>query len=308
MNEKISIVIACYNNGKTIEHCLKSILRQNKVDLEVIVVNDGSSDNSTRIIRKYPVKLINLNHMGVGYAKAMGAKMARGQIIAFLDADCIVTDSFLEKISKFPEGVGCIGGLVRAWNKEYTIAQAIECMQNEVNRRWPFGACVAYRREAYLKAGGVDPKLRFGEDLDLFYKMLEAGYTYRLYKETWAYTISPRSLMQFIRQRIKWGRGYAKNVFRHPQIMSKRNKICLTLHAIQLISLVAAPLNPYTLIIALAVLVRDLIKFTSFSLKMARKMGNKKLLIVIPILRIINAWAYLLSLIYESLIWIIRRE
>ncbi|MCK4258691.1 MAG: glycosyltransferase family 2 protein [Halanaerobiales bacterium] len=96
---KISTVIPAYNEEKTIGDVLSVVTSYSEID-EVIVVNDGSTDNTSEAVSKYPIKLINLaENLGKGGAMKIGVDNAKGDIIVFLDADLIgFTVNHLEKM------------------------------------------------------------------------------------------------------------------------------------------------------------------------------------------------------------------
>jgi len=87
---KISVVIPVYNDGKHLAQCIENILCQSYKNLEIIVVNDGSTDQSAEIAEKYPVKLINQKNGGVGVARNVGMDCATGDYIHFMDSDDLI--------------------------------------------------------------------------------------------------------------------------------------------------------------------------------------------------------------------------
>lgn len=98
---KFSIIIPNYNEEKYIKRCLESIFNQtiNKEKYEVIVIDDGSTDESIKIIKKYNVKLLNSNRLGAGGARNIGLDIANGQYIILLDADdYLYKNDVLEKL------------------------------------------------------------------------------------------------------------------------------------------------------------------------------------------------------------------
>ena len=86
-NMKISVVIPVYNGEKYIAQCLENILCQTYKDLEIIVINDGSTDRSAEIAAKYPVRLINQENRGLSLARNRGAEEVTGEYIHFMDVD-----------------------------------------------------------------------------------------------------------------------------------------------------------------------------------------------------------------------------
>ena len=97
---KFSIVIPVYNVEKYLKRTLDSVFNQTYQDFEVIVVNDGCTDQSMKIAKKYKVKIIDNQRVGVSEARNIGAKQASGEYLLFLDSDDYWDKELLEKINK----------------------------------------------------------------------------------------------------------------------------------------------------------------------------------------------------------------
>lgn len=102
-NIEISIIIPLYNTEKYIEKCLNSLINQTIRDIEIIIVNDGSQDNSEKICKEFllkdkRVKLINQKNSGQGAARNKGLEVARGRYIAFVDSDDYIELNMYEKL------------------------------------------------------------------------------------------------------------------------------------------------------------------------------------------------------------------
>lgn len=97
---KFSIVIPVYNVENYIGKCLESIKKQTFKDYEIIVVDDGSDDNSMKIVKKYDTKIINSSHVGVSEARNIGAKQAKGDYLIFLDSDDYWDKDLLKELTK----------------------------------------------------------------------------------------------------------------------------------------------------------------------------------------------------------------
>lgn len=105
MDKFISVVIPNYNGSKTIGKCLEAVMSSKYDRYEVIVVDDGSSDNSVEIINRFPCRLIKLDkHAGAAKARNAGAWESAGEIIFFIDADCIVSENTLSLVHKAIKG------------------------------------------------------------------------------------------------------------------------------------------------------------------------------------------------------------
>ena len=106
---KVSVIVPFYNVEDYIEKCIKSLLNQTLDDLEIILVNDGSKDNSESIAKKYlneyPKKIIYLEkeNGGLGDARNYGIPYAKGEYIAFIDSDDYVEKDMYEQMLKKAE-------------------------------------------------------------------------------------------------------------------------------------------------------------------------------------------------------------
>ena len=107
----ISVCIAAYNVGKYIEKCLSSVINQTLQNIEIIVVNDGSKDNTLDIIKKFAEKdkriiIVDEVNQGLGCARNSALKIAKGKYIHFFDGDDFIAPTFLEKMVKNAEKYG----------------------------------------------------------------------------------------------------------------------------------------------------------------------------------------------------------
>lgn len=98
---KISIIIPIYNVEKYLRECLYSVINQTVKDIEIICINDGSSDNSLNIIEEFAekdsrIKIINQDNHGIGYARNKGIEVSSADYIYFLDSDDYISNDFLE--------------------------------------------------------------------------------------------------------------------------------------------------------------------------------------------------------------------
>ena len=95
---KFSIIIPVYNVEQYIKECLESLKKQTYQDFEVIIVNDGTKDNSMEIVKEYPYKVINQTNQGLSIARNTGVKHAKGEYIIFLDSDDYLEPNTMLKI------------------------------------------------------------------------------------------------------------------------------------------------------------------------------------------------------------------
>src|SRR3990167_165993 len=97
MKPQISIIIPAYNEAKYIGTCLSSLQGQNLKTKEIIVVDDGSTDDTLKVVNS--LKILHQNHRGAGAARNLGAKHAIGDILVFVDADMEFSPQFLEHLT-----------------------------------------------------------------------------------------------------------------------------------------------------------------------------------------------------------------
>lgn len=182
-NPLISIIIPVYNTSCYIESCLDSIINQEYVDydcVEIICIDDGSTDDSANIIRKYierhkdvHIKLFRKGNGGVSSARNFGKKNARGKYIWFIDSDDLVTECSLNKfinIIKSDNNYDFISGKIR-YIKDLNI-NLLNCRTGRdffSARHFHYSTCF---RRSFLDSFGLEypDNLSYGEDL-LFFEM-----------------------------------------------------------------------------------------------------------------------------------------
>ena len=127
---KVSIIIPAYNAGKTIEKTVRSVLEQTYSDFEIIIVNDGSEDNTAEKCVELQdndnrIKVINVSNGGVSKARNIGIKNSSGIYLVFLDSDDTMKNTMLEKmLDNYEQGFLCIVGYSRQWKKNDKIVKS----------------------------------------------------------------------------------------------------------------------------------------------------------------------------------------
>lgn len=134
----VSIIIPVYNEEKYIENCIKSLIKQSYKNLEIVIVNDGSTDNSITKINNYKVKVLNQAHSGPGVARNFGAKNAQGEILAFLDADMEFDKKYIENLIQPILKNKALG----TFNKEELVANP----ENIWSKCWSINSSLPYNR------------------------------------------------------------------------------------------------------------------------------------------------------------------
>lgn len=184
---KVSIIIPCYNQAHFLPDAIESALEQTYHNVEIIVVNDGSPDNTSEVARRYPVKLIEQKNKGLSGARNAGIKAAKGEYILPLDADDKIHPDFIMKtIGKndiVSTSLRCFGKQDREWVTYMTHPEYQHFLQrNQIN------CCALFKREVWETVKGYDENMRIGfEDWDFWRRATYEGYGVTVVKEVLFY-------------------------------------------------------------------------------------------------------------------------
>ena len=175
----ITVVIPSYNQEEYLGEAIESVLNQTLKADEIIVVNDGSTDNSLEIARKYPVKVIDQVNKGLASARNTGIMNAKGDRIMFLDADDIMIENCLEVMSKIDADV--VAPSFRCFGKSNHLVQLVPNITLDLFSKYqnylPY--CCMYKKQVLLDVGGYSPRMTWGwEDLHLHINLLSNGIKY----------------------------------------------------------------------------------------------------------------------------------
>jgi len=204
--EKISVLIANYNNGKYFKDCYDSLLSQTYENWEAVVVDDASTDNSLKTIlnivendKRFKIYK-NESNQGCGFTKKRCADLATGDYCTYLDPDDAIFPHALERslqefqnndaniIATYSQLSFCTEKLVS--QKVFSKIKQIYNDKYFFNCPIQISALFVFKKEAYLKTSGIDPALKTAVDQDLYLKLLEIGdakfiqevlYKYRLH-------------------------------------------------------------------------------------------------------------------------------
>ncbi len=227
----LSVVVPAYNAEKTLPVLMDSLLNQNCRDFEVIVVDDGSRDDTVSVTEKYNCQIIQLkeNH-GPAYCRNLGAQRAQGEILVFTDSDCSVTPGWLETIEKhfYHKETEAIMGRLVLLPSTY-MGDSISALGFPAggaigfDKIWKvdkdgftdsLSSCnCAVRKDLFWKAGGFDETFPFpgGEDSLLAYEIRRLGYRIKYCPDVVAYHKARDSLRQFLAWQFR--RGISSFIF-----------------------------------------------------------------------------------------------
>lgn len=182
---KVSIVVPVYNRADMLADVITALLQQTHPS-EIVVVDDGSTDNTADVAKAYPVRYVHQENRGPAAARNKGFQMSTGQVVAFTDSDCIARPDWIEKLLEgfAHDDNGVVAG-------SYDIANPVRLLprliHEEIKGRHAefkthiraFGAYnVAVKRNVFEDVGGFDESYRTasGEDNDLSYRILASGH------------------------------------------------------------------------------------------------------------------------------------
>lgn len=185
---KISVIVCVYNGASTLTECLQGLQNLNYSNYEVLVINDGSTDNTLDITSSFDFKIITTQNLGLSYARNLGLEKSQGEIVAYIDVDAYPDPDWLSYLaiefnsSEFaaiggpnisPEKVGLISECVN--NAPGSPTQVL--LTDRTAEHIP-GCNMAFRRDRLLEIGGFDSQFRIaGDDVDVCWKLQENGKT-----------------------------------------------------------------------------------------------------------------------------------
>ena len=262
----VSVLIPCFNEEKVIAASLARILESNWSRLEVLVLDDGSSDGTSAEVEKHfsdepRVRLMRFPNGGKALALNRGLDQVKGDIIVALDADTLFPPSTIGRLARWfvDPKVGAVAGnalvgnrrnLVTRWQAlEYVTAQNLERRALAALGAVTVvpGAVGAWRRSALEQLGGY-PSDTLAEDQDLTMAIQKAGWRVEFDPDARAYTEAPETVAGLLKQRFRWSFGTLQCLWKHRDALFSRKRPVLGFVALpqiwlfQIILATAAPL------------------------------------------------------------------
>ena len=234
---KYSIVVPVYNRPDEVEELLESLTRQELKNFDVVIVEDGSSIPCKEICDKYSGQLeihyYDKPNEGPGQSRNYGVDRARGEYVIILDSDVVLPEGYLKSIDKELADNPCdaFGGPDRAHPSFTKIQKAISYSmtsffttggirggKTKLDKFFPRSYNMGIRREVYQQLEGFS-KMRFGEDIDFSYRIVEAGFKTRLLPAAWVWHKRRTDFRKFFRQVYNSGIARVNLEKRHPGTM-----------------------------------------------------------------------------------------
>lgn len=231
----VSVIIPAYNEEKSIAKTIKSISKSDYPSFEVIVVDDGSKDNTLEIARKFEggkIRVLHKENGGKGTALNLAIKQAKGKIIFTMDADTTVDPQSMKRMVRFfkdkrvmsvtpamiidkPKNI-----LQRIQHVEYVMGLFLRKAFASLRSIYVApGAFSSYRKSFFDKYGGYDEG-NITEDLEMALRIQSHGYHTENCPEAPAYTTAPRTLRALTIQRRRWYFGLIRNLWTYRRIIS----------------------------------------------------------------------------------------
>lgn len=244
----VSVLIPAWNEEVGILKTVQSVLDTQYKNLEVIVINDGSTDATDEIVtdfvRDYEshnhsttvVKYLSLPNGGKAIALNQAVTMASGEIIVTIDADCVMDRKAIANIVKqfTDKDVAAVAGNVIIGNrcKYIEVMQQLEYLYGFFFKRADSifnsvyivgGAAAAYRKNVLVDLGGFDPRI-ITEDIEMSTRILASGYKSRYAADAVVYTEGPASWAGLCNQRLRWKFGRLVTFMKHKALFFNTEK------------------------------------------------------------------------------------
>ena len=234
---KYSIVVPVFNRPDEVDELLDSLTRQSLKDFEVVIVEDGSKKPCKDVCDKY-ADILDLHYYfkdnsGPGQSRNYGVERAQGDYVLILDSDVVLPEGYLQAIEDELQGdpVEAFGGPDAAHPSFTPVQKAISYSMTsffttggirggkaKLDKFYPRSFNMGIRRDVYQQLGGFS-KMRFGEDIDFSYRIVEAGFRPRLFPEAWVWHKRRTDFRKFFRQVYNSGIARINLEKRHPGTM-----------------------------------------------------------------------------------------
>jgi glycosyltransferase involved in cell wall biosynthesis len=186
---KVSVIIPCHNVGAYIGHCLASVMQQDHQDVEVICVDDASTDGTVAVIEAFSLRhpqrielLRSTERRGANHVRNEGLAKATGRYIQFLDADDVLLPGKIErgvKLATLHDGPDLIAGAYMEVHpdgmRRVVLPETEDPWMGLIRGRMGTTSANLWKRSSVLTAGAWDPQLASSQDHELIFRMLQAG-------------------------------------------------------------------------------------------------------------------------------------
>jgi glycosyltransferase involved in cell wall biosynthesis len=190
----VSVILPVYDGERFIAQALNSVFAQDHDDLDVIVVDDGSNDGTASVLARYQgrIRVIAQENAGPAAARNTGLAHARGDLLAFIDADDLWHPRKLElqlkELAAAPDADVSVCNVLNFWNGDPgEEREVLRAREYEIVNEGGIVQAVLVRRAVFDRIGGFDPRLGFGEDTDFYFRLDESGIKQRMLEQILGY-------------------------------------------------------------------------------------------------------------------------
>ncbi|MBI4526604.1 MAG: glycosyltransferase [Deltaproteobacteria bacterium] len=226
----VSVVVPVWNGEQTIAQCLASLLKMHfpAERREILVVDNGSTDNTAAIVKRFPVRYLTEERRGAPLARNRGIRASQGEIVAFTDADCVVSRGWLQELFRaFDQGdVGGVAGEIFAYPPRTPAELYASRVRHLSPQKYlarpllPFAvfANLAFRRSVFDQIGLLDEAMLTGEATDFCTRFFRATSLRLSYAPRAVVFHRHRSTTRgFLGQQWVYGRGHARLYIKYRQ-------------------------------------------------------------------------------------------
>ncbi|MEW5760562.1 MAG: glycosyltransferase [Candidatus Thermoplasmatota archaeon] len=219
----VSIIITVRNEGYHISDLLDSLVVQEQ-PFEIIVIDAGSTDDTVSILERYKkeYKFIKIYHHGGtrGACRNFGAEQANGDVLAFIDGDCIANPFWLREIRKGFEKSDIVAGkTIHIGYRAFVELDRVELHSRGTDVTYP--SCnLAYKKDLFHMLEGFDPTFRTAEDIDINYRAVTAGNKLEYNKNAIVYHRARSTFIGFLKQALWNGYGRKQLTLKHGSLWS----------------------------------------------------------------------------------------
>jgi glycosyltransferase involved in cell wall biosynthesis len=226
---KVSIVVCSYNGARTLRDCMLSLQDLNYPDYEIILVDDGSKDETQRIMAEFPrVQNIKQKNRGLSVARNVGIGAATGEVIAFTDSDCMVDRDWLYFLvhTLLSSDFAAVGGpnisppatdWIQATVGAAPGSPSHVLLTDTVAEHVP-GCNMAYHKWALEMIGGFDPEYRkAGDDVDVCWRLMQSGYQIGFSPAAIVWHYRRFEVRTYFSQQVGYGEAEAMLRYKHLQ-------------------------------------------------------------------------------------------
>lgn len=232
---RVTVIVCSYNGAATLGQCLRSLSALDYPDYEVIVVDDGSTDDTRAVLAGFPeVRAIHQPNRGLSAARNAGLQAATGSIVAYTDSDCFADPGWLACLVDplQQSGAAAVGGPnltpEDGWLAACVAAapgQPTHVLESDQVAEHIPGCNMAFRREALLAINGFDPAFhKAGDDVDVCWRLQQAGCWITFAPGAYVWHHRRQTPGAYLRQQAGYGEAEALLRFKHPDRFNGRGE------------------------------------------------------------------------------------